>query len=96
MTPEIGMGATIVIGTDCIPATIIFVSLNKKKILLQEDKCCRLDSNGMDENQSYSYESDSNGKTYFAYLRKNNLYYLSRAKQKIILNYRRRYYDYSF
>lgn len=96
MNPEIGMGATIVIGTDCRPATIIFISLNKKKILLQEDKCLRLDSNGMDENQSYSYESDPNGTKYFAYLHKNNLYYLSRAKQKIILNYRRRYYDYSF
>ena len=96
MIPEIGMGATIVIGTDCIPATIIYISLNKKKILLQEDKYSRLDSNGMDENQSYSYESDPDGTKYFAYLRKNNLYYLSRAKQKIILNYRRRYHDYSF
>lgn len=96
MTPEIGMGATIKIGTDSIPVTIIDVSLNKNKITLQEDKSNRLDNNGISDLQSYSYESDMNGIIYYAYLHKNNNYYLSKSKQRVSLGVRRKYYDYSF
>lgn len=96
MNPEIDMGVTIRIGSDCIPATIIYISPNKKKILLQEDEYSRLDNNGMSEEQSYSIKIDCNGKKQFAFLRKNGFYYLPKTKQKIILNSRRKYYDYSF
>lgn len=96
MNPEIDMGVTIRIGSDCIPATIIYISPNKNKILLQEDECCRLDNNEMDENQSYSIKTDCNGEKHFAFLRKNGNYYLPKTKQKITLNSRRKYYDYSF
>lgn len=96
MKPVVGMGATIIHWTDRTPATIIDVSMSGKKILLQEDCSIRIDSNGMSEDQSYSYERDINGVIYSASLRKDGKYKITGTNTVIAIGNRRKYYDYSF
>lgn len=43
----VGMGATIFMGTDRLPATIIKISASGKQITLQEDRAIRKDKNEM-------------------------------------------------
>src|ERR1700734_2303534 len=56
MTPEIGMGATILCWTDRHAATITHVT--PKTITVARDIATRVDSNGMSECQKYRYEPD--------------------------------------
>jgi len=94
--PMIGMGATIHIGSDSHPATVIQVTNNGKRVVVQEDNATRTDSNGMSESQSYTYEPDPNGAIYIATLRKDGRYRVTGGKMPISIGFRRKYYDYSF
>ena len=61
--PVEGMGATILAWTDRHPGTVINVTkLSQTVIYVREDKATRTDSNGMSENQSYSYEVSPEGR----------------------------------
>jgi hypothetical protein len=94
--PEVGMGATIQIGSDSIPATIIQVTSNCKRVVVQEDLATRTDKNGMSESQQYTYQSDPKGTIYIATLRKDGRYRITGGKLPVTLGIRRKYYDYSF
>lgn len=52
VTPEVGMGATEVVGSDRYPYTIVKV-VNPKKIVVQRDDYRRTDNNGQSELQTY-------------------------------------------
>lgn len=71
MNPTIGMGATIRIGSDRYPATVIDVQRNGKTIVLQHDMMKRADQNGLSEDQTYLYVPNPNGKIEKATLRKH-------------------------
>jgi hypothetical protein len=63
--PHVGMGATILAWTDRYPGTIIKLSTTKTSqtvVDVQQDKATRIDSNGMSECQSYSYEANPEGR----------------------------------
>jgi hypothetical protein len=90
------MGATIHIGSDSHPATVIQVTNNGKNVVVQEDIATRTDSNGMSESQSYTYEPDPQGTIYTASLRKDGRYRITGGKMPISIGFRRKYYDYSF
>src|SRR5271170_4584976 len=92
----IGMGATIQIGSDSHPATIIQVSSSGKRIVLQEDLATRLDNNGMSDSQSYTYQTDPNGEINIATLRKDGRYRLIGKKAPVSIGMRRKYHDFSF
>ena len=92
----IGMGATISCGSDSYPATLIQITQNGKRIVLQEDKATRTDKNGMSECQTYDYTEDSNGRIFIATLRKDGRYRITGTTQAVFVGKRRCYYDYSF
>lgn len=94
--PHIGMGVTIQYYSDSAPGTIIQVTQNGNRIVIQEDKFTRVDSNGMSEVQSYTYEANLQGNIHIATKRKDGKYRLSGGKTLVYLGTRRRYYDYSF
>jgi hypothetical protein len=94
--PVIGMGGTLLYHSDRSPITVIQVLHNGKRLVLQEDKATRTDSNGMSESQSYDYEIDPNGAIHYATLRKDGTYRLVGGKTRVSLGNRSKYYDYSF
>lgn len=94
--PEIGTPATICHWTDRSPATVIKVTHNGRRLVLQADKAIRIDKNGMTDVQSYLYEIDPEGTLYHATLRKDGSFRLVGSKQTVSLGSRRKYHDYSF
>jgi hypothetical protein len=94
--PMIGMGATIQVGSDSYPATVIQVTNNGKRVVVQEDIATRVDTNGMSESQQYTYEPNPNGTIYIATLRKDGRWRVTGGKTPVSLGFRRKYYDYSF
>lgn len=93
IVPVVGMGATVRIGTDRYPYTIVSISASGKTIVLQEDFYNRLDSNGLDEWQEYSYISNSNGDTITFRLGKNGYYKNNKRGLYACIGFRRAYID---
>jgi hypothetical protein len=98
--PVVGMGVTGLGFTDRPPYTVIEV-INAKTLRIQEDKATRTDTNGMSEDQSYSYEADPNGKILTIALRKNGQWVVKTPKivpeaSKFQVGVRHKYHDYSF
>lgn len=94
--PTVGMGATIHVGSDSYPATVIQVTRNGKRVVVQEDTATRIDSNGMSESQQYTYEPNPQGTIHIATLRKDGRYRETGGKTPISIGSRRKYYDFSF
>lgn len=97
--PEVGMGATILMWTDRLPATVVEV-VSPKKIVIQHDDAKRIDNNGMSEAQDYEFTPnlDAAKETYTQ--RKDGQWVREGSPMKggtrIILGARRKYYDFSF
>jgi len=94
--PEIGEGATVSVGSDSYPYTIIDISDSGKTITLREDRVERTDRNGMSEIQEYNYFRDPNGKVVKATKRKNGSWKTTKDNCLVSIGIRRRYYDFSF
>lgn len=91
--PKVGDGATITRWSDRSAGTII--KITKCTITVQEDKATRIDTNGMSEQQEYSYERDTEGSVYV--FRKNKRgQWRSSCGKGLGIGYRKAYYDYSF
>jgi hypothetical protein len=62
ITPEVGMGATLLLWTDRHAMTIHKVDFSGKikKLWASRDKSTRIDNNGMSESQLYVYNNDDN------------------------------------
>lgn len=93
---QYGMGVTIQYYSDREPATIIQITHNGKRIVIQKDKSIRIDNNGMSESQSYNFEVDSNGATFIATKRKDGTYRLVGNKTIVRIGNRSKYHDFSF
>ena len=59
--------ATLYLGSDRYPYTVIARSKTGHKITLREDKATRIDSNGQSESQTYEYHPDPAGQVVVAY-----------------------------
>ena len=94
--PSIGMGATINHWSDRTAATIIQITHNSKRLVLQADKATRVDNNGMSDSQQYTYEPDPSGQIYIATKRKDGTYRVIGSKQRVTLGIRSYHYDFSF
>lgn len=94
--PTVGMGATIHVGSDSYPATVIQVTRNGKRVVIQEDIATRIDSNGMSESQDYKYEPNPQGEIHIVTLRKDGRYRETGGKTPVSIGFRRKYYDFSF
>ena len=94
--PQIGMGATIQHWSDRSAATIIQITHNGKRIVLQRDNATRIDQNGMSESQEYSYKRDETGELFFATKRQDGTFRLVGTRTIVSLGVRNEYYDFSF
>lgn len=94
--PTVGMGATIHVGSDSYPGTVIQVTRNGQRVVIQEDTATRIDNNGLSESQEYTYETNLNGEIHIATLRQDGTYRITGSKVPVSLGFRRKYYDPSF
>jgi phage gp45-like len=99
-TPEVGMGATILLYTDRHAATVVKVSASGKEVTVQRDKATRRDGNGMSDAQSYDFTPDPTAAEEVYTLRKNGAWVRKgqslSSGTKLRLGSRSEYYDYSF
>jgi hypothetical protein len=61
--PEVGMPCTYSVGSDSYAGTVIAVSPGLHKVTVQDVKVTRTDSNGLSEDQSYTYAENPEGPT---------------------------------
>ncbi|MFI5260778.1 MAG: hypothetical protein ACHQU0_03220 [Candidatus Paceibacteria bacterium] len=94
-TPEIGMGATILMYSDRVAVTVVEI-LSPKRILIQEDYANRTDKNGMSESQEYEYRPNPNAAEREFSLRKDGRWKEAKGATVLMLGERDHYYDYSF
>lgn len=94
--PTVGMGATIHVGSDAYPATVIQVTRNGRRVVIQEDIATRIDQNGISEIQEYTYEPNPQGTIHVVTLRKDGQYRESGTTTPVSIGSRRKYYDPSF
>jgi hypothetical protein len=107
--PLVGLGATICMWSDRKATTIIEVHPNKKgvvkEVIIQEDTATRTDTNGMSDSQTYSYQSNPEGRKHTVKLLKSGWRVLEGrdgyTKRNIygsgvVFGVRRHYHDYSF
>jgi len=94
--PTVGMGATIRVGSDSYPGTIIQVTQNGRRIVIQDDTAIRTDKNGLSELQEYDYQTNPNGSIHIATLRKDGRYRLMGEQIPVSIGVRRKYLDPSF
>jgi hypothetical protein len=66
----VGTGATYIVGSDSYAATVIEVR-TPKLIVIQFDKATRTDSNGLSEQQEYSFQLDPTGQKEVVSLRRD-------------------------
>lgn len=60
--PKVGDGATMSVGSDCYPATVVKVSPSGKTVEIQMDEYTRYDLGGpFTEDQRYNYHRNPNG-----------------------------------
>lgn len=93
--PYVGQPATICYYTDRHAATVVHVSPSGHKVTVQEDKAHRADNNGMSDQQSYTYERDSEGAVKVFYRGKRG-YGARGGGIRLALGVRHSYHDYSF
>lgn len=94
VAPTKGMGGTLYYYTDRKAVTVIHVTKTASCVVVQEDKATRLDTNGMSESQSYSYQPDQAGEKHRMYLQADGLYHTRGVR--LHLGDRRTYHDYGF
>lgn len=96
--PLKGMGATRFGHSDRSPYTIIEV-VTPKLIAVQADFFMRADSNGMSEDQEYTFKPNLNGKVEYLSLRKDGSWRIQggeRRGDRFSVGIREAYHDYSF
>lgn len=97
--PIIGQGVTIGIGSDCYPGTIVEISNNNKKIVIQMDDTEPAENFDYFNNQVYTITSDPRGRKETWTYRKNGVWAKFRAARAVgylSFNGRRKYSDPSF
>lgn len=94
--PQVNMGCTILMYTDRHPTTIVRVSTNKKTIWIKKDKATRLDKNGMNESQEYSFECDDTAPEERFNLNKRGQYGQTKNGMRLRIGERDKYHDFSF
>ena len=95
--PIIGEGATVAIGSDRHACTVIFAS--PTRIVVQRDIPTRIDTNGVSESQTYTYERNPTGPTYTFSKRQNGRWGEVGTRGggvRLAIGHRSEYYDFSF
>lgn len=91
--PEIGQGATIVVGSDRYACTVVDITPSGKTVTVQDDIAIRTDSNGRSPAQTYRYERNLTGHfTRFRFTKRG----WTSGSRRLVLGVRDHYYDYDF
>jgi hypothetical protein len=95
-TPVVGDGATVNVGSDSFPATIIEVRPNGR-VVIQMDNDKLVSGTEQTGNAVYEYTADPDGTKYVVYKNdKGRLAIWGQKGRGVSLGYRRRYNDPSF
>jgi hypothetical protein len=92
VTPELGMGVTILCWSDRHAGTI--VKITPTQLHVQRDIATRIDKNGMSECQEYTYSRDETQMP--EVFRRTTKGYRNKAGNGLLVGTREKYYDYSF
>ena len=98
VTPEVGMGATIIGWTDRAAATICRIYTNQKTVVVRRDNATRVDNNGMSDAQQWACSPNPSAAEEFFTLRKNGQWVRSGSRngERLLIGVRKHYYDFSF
>jgi hypothetical protein len=94
--PKVGDGATIQLWSDQHACTVIQVTQNGKRIVVQRDKAIRTEPISVSDAQEYTFEPDPNGSIIIASLRQDGIYREVGGTTPIYIGSRHEFYDYSF
>jgi hypothetical protein len=92
--PFPGYGCTVILYSDRHAATITRVSPSGKTFWYRQDKATRIDTNGMSDYQTYSYEPDPDAPEIQVRMTKKG--WKNAQGSYVAVGYHREYYDYSF
>lgn len=95
--PVVGMGATIMMYSDRVAATIIYVSPSARKIIIQKDKAKALHEGRCDSGQRWQLDRDPAGEKIEVRLNKDGKWRESGYyRTPVVVGKRIHYYDYGF
>jgi hypothetical protein len=95
-TPAPGMGATLYVGSDCYPCTIVRVTPSGKTLYFQEDDAKRTDDRGVyTESQDYLFLPNPQAELKRADLNSRGQWQ-HKGRQPLSIGRRRKYRDPSF
>ena len=66
------------------------------RVVWQQDRATRLDTNGMSDAQRYSYERNPDAPRETFTRRRDGSYRIAKGQSRLILGVRDKHYDYSF
>lgn len=97
--PKVGDGATKCGYSDRSPATIIEVNATGNSVIVQMDDYKRTDSNGMSDDQEYSYTQNKDNPTAEYTKRKNGSWVAKnqsmKSGQRLSIGHRERHFDFT-
>jgi hypothetical protein len=93
--PQVGMGATLVVGSDSYPYTITWVSKSGKSFKMKQDNYQRTDKRGFSESQDYEYTPNEKAQEETVTLRKGGAWRQSHSNLRVWVGVKRAYYDLS-
>lgn len=94
--PKIGMGATVHVGSDEYPYTIIDINKNKTRIKIQLDDAKPAKGYDYNSNQVYDYSRNPNGPIIEVSLRKDARWKVLNSTTRVVIGTRSKYADPSF
>ena len=96
----VGQGATVILYTDRHAATVVEVSKDARRVVVQRDIAKRVDKNGISESQVYEFERDPSAPRETFTLRASGKYIAvgesMRTGTVLRIGERSAYHDYSF
>ena len=96
MKPKVGMGATMRLGSDCYPYTIIWVNDKKNQAAMQSDNFIMVKGSLESESQTYEYSTNTDSRQVIISLRKNGSWRVACSQTPVSIGNRRAYRDPSF
>lgn len=97
MKPEVGMGATMRLGSDCYPYTIIWINEISSRLLMQPDHYQLIEGNAHNsEHQVYTYTANPAANSVQVSRRKDGSWRIVNEQTPVSIGNRRAYRDPSF
>lgn len=94
--PSIGTAATVQVGSDRYPATVVGVTASGKTVTIQYDSYTRTDKNGQSEAQEYTYSPNPNGNVSMVRVTRHGWRIGGQRGTLVVFGYRQAYQDPSF